>query len=281
VSLFDRDPARPYPRVTLTSTSNGLLVSDTEPRLRGDTPDPVAWDVAGGALRLPPRAAPYLNRLREALARYASGTAPDGLQSAFAAASGVVTSVGSGPSGRRPDLEEMRWLARALPEFGAFLSCAADEAERIVAAGTAGLWRALGLRSAPPAWTAEEREAARMLFACACAPSPETNPARLRTGLRSLAADRIAQRLTAELVAGEEVWMIALADRYASVRHRCAPRTAWRSRGLSDLLRADEMSRRAVAGRLEQWLIGGGNLGGLTAELEAALVHARTPARFA
>jgi len=32
---------------------------------------------------------------------------------------------------------------------------------------------------------------------------------------------------------------------------------------------------------LEQWLIGGANLAGLAAELEAALVHARTPARFA
>jgi hypothetical protein len=230
---------------------------------------------------VPAHVAPRLQQLRDALARIGAGAQADGLQSAFAAAGALVASVTSVRSTGRPDLEEMRRLATALPEFGAFLSCAADEADRIVAAGTAVLWRALGLRSAPPVWTPEERDAARMLFACACVPVQETNPARLRGGLRSLAAGRIAQRLAAELSAGEEVWVIALSERYDSVRHRCAPRTTWRSRGLSDLLRADETSRRAVALRLEHWLAAGGDMVALPAELEAALVHARTPARFA
>jgi hypothetical protein len=251
-----------------------LLVSDTAPHTAGSPEAP-------GTLQLPSGAEPYLQQLRDALARHAAGSAPDGLQRAFAAAGAVIAGIATLGPGGRPDLEEMRRLARALPEFGAFLSCAADEAARIVAGGAAELWRALGLASSPPAWTPAEHEGARMLFACALAPGHQASPARLRTGLRSLAAGRIARLLTAELAAGEEPWMAALVDRYASVRHRCAPRTTWRSRGLSDLLRLDEVSRQAVAARLESWLCGGGDLAGLGPELEAALVHARTPARFA
>ncbi|HEY6526570.1 MAG TPA: hypothetical protein VIY10_22480, partial [Solirubrobacteraceae bacterium] len=70
-------------------------------------------------------------------------------------------------------------------------------------------------------------------------------------------------------------------DRYESVRHRCARRTTWRSLGLSDLLRGDELSRTAVTRRLERWMADGGLLPTLAGELEAAIVHARTPARFA
>lgn len=256
-----------------------MLVSDNEPQLDTDVRSDPGWEAV--APQGPVHAAPYLEQLRDALDRIRIGADPDGLQRAFAAASGVVASVTSVGNGGRPDLEEMRRLATALPEFGAFLSCAAGEADRIVAAGTSHLWLALGLRSAPPAWTPEEHEAARMLFACACAPAQDTNPARLRGGLRSLAAGRFARLLAAELSGGEEVWVTALRERYPSVRHRCAPRTAWRSRGLSDLLRADETARRAVTARLEHWLAAGGELVTLAAELEAALVHARTPARFA
>jgi hypothetical protein len=256
-----------------------LLVSDKEPQLCTDATAAPGWEAA--ATDVPVHAAPYVQQLRDALDRIRVGANTDGLQSAFAAAAGVVASVTSVGSGGRPDLEEMRRLSTALPEFGAFLSCAADEADRIVAAGTSDLWLTLGLRSAPPAWAPEEREAARMLFACACAPAQDTNPARLRGGLRSLAAGRFARLLAAELTTDEEVWVTALRERYDSVRHRCAPRTTWRSRGLSDLLRADESARRAVTTRLEQWLAAGGDLGELAAELEAALVHARTPARFA
>jgi hypothetical protein len=254
-----------------------LLVSDTETTIFADPSEAPGW----GTPALPPQTAPYIRQLRDALAQHAAGASPEALESAFAAAGAVVARVASVPSGGRPDLDEMRRLSEAIPEFGAFLSCAADEAARVVAAGTAGVWRALGLTSSPPAWTAGEHDAARMLLACALAPSREANPARLRTGLRSLAAARVARALATELTAAEPPWVSVLGGRYSSVRHRCAPRTTWRSRGLSDLLRVDEASRRAVAARLEQWLIGGGNLAGLAAELEAALVHARTPARFA
>ena len=257
-----------------------MLVSDTDPRVSAGPPDVPDWE-PGGAIQLPPQAAPYLRALREALARHASGSAPDGLETAFAAAGAVVACVAPVRPDGRPDLDEMRRLAETVPEFGAFLSCAADEAGRIMAAGTAGVWRALGLTSSPPAWTPGEHDAARMLFACALAPGRDADPARLRTGLRSLAAARTAGALTAALAAAEEPWVSALGDRYGSVRHRCAPRTAWRSRGLSDLLQVDDTARRAVAARLEQWLAGGGGLDGLAAELEAAIVHARTPARFA
>lgn len=253
-----------------------MLVSDTE------TPVwPAPAQPTGTAVQLPPQAAAYVRQLRDALLRHAAGSAPDALEAAFAAAGAVVASVTVMRPGDRPDLDEMRRLAAALPEFGAFLSCAADEAGKVMAAGTAGVWRALGLASPPPPWAPGEYEAARMLFACALGPGREANPGRLRTGLRSLAATRIAGALTAELTTSEEPWMAALGDRYGSVRHRCAPRTARRSRGLSDLLRLDEGSRQAVAARLEQWLIGGAGADGLGAELEAALVHARTPARFA
>jgi hypothetical protein len=249
-----------------------LLVSDPDHHLHAE---------ARGARQLPARAFPYLEQLRDALARHAAGMDPAALPTAFAAAGGLVTTVAAVPPGARPDLAEMRRLAVAVPEFGAFLSCAADEAGRVISAGLARIWHDLGLGSWPPTWTAEEHQAARMLFACALAPAPEPNPARLQTGLRSLAAGRSARALAAELAVSEPAWTSGLGERYASVRHRCAPRTAWRSRGLSELLQTDPVTRDAVAARLEQWLIAGGERDRLAGELEAALVHARTPARFA
>lgn len=230
---------------------------------------------------LPPAAAPYLGRLRLALGGCARGADRESLEEAFAAARGLVAIVGGPCAGGRPNLEELRRLALEVPEFGAFLSVAAEEADRLVRSASAGLWSGLGLRSAPPGWTPAEREAARMLFACACAPGQEAEPSRLRDGLRALAAGRFAALLCAELGDREEAWVTALGDRYGSVRHRCAPRTAWRSRGLSDLMRADEGTRAAVTDRLARWLAAGGVTTALAGELEAALVHARTPPRFA
>ena len=257
-----------------------MLVSDSDPHVSPGPPDASIREPRA-ALEIPPQAAGYLRQLHDALALHAAGTAPGALETAFAAAGALLATVASVRPGERPDLAEMRRLADALPEFGSFLSCAADEAGQVVAAGTAALWRALDLTSPPPAWTPGEHEAARMLFACALAPFQDASPARLQTGLRSLAAARIAEALATALTAAEEPWASALGGRYASVRHRCAPRTTWRSRGLSDLLSVDPSSRQAVAARLEQWLIAGGDRAGLAGELEAALVHARTPARFA
>jgi hypothetical protein len=229
---------------------------------------------------LPPEAIPHLQQLRAALARYRTTAAATELSNAFPAAGAVIGTILTPVSGR-PELEELRRLATTLPEFGELLSAAAAEAERVVCAGTAGVWRTLGLRSTAPSWTPAERDTARMVFACACAPAMRMDPARFQNGLRAVAAPRFAELLCRELVESEEAWTRALGDRYESVRHRCARRTTWRSLGLSDLLRGDEHSRKAVTARLERWMAGGGALPSLAAELEAAIVHARTPARFA
>ncbi|MGA9857416.1 MAG: hypothetical protein WBQ18_06095 [Solirubrobacteraceae bacterium] len=230
---------------------------------------------------LPPEAIPYLQSLRVAMSLYRSQRHAAQLEGAFAAAVALVGTVMEPRHAGRPDLEQMRELAAVLPEFGELVSAAAAEAERAVCTGTAGLWRTLGLRSAAPAWTPAEREAARMVFACACAPAQQNSPARLQGGLRALAAARFADQLSRELAESEDAWTRALGDRYESVRHRCARRTTWRSLGLSELVRTDEPSRRAVTQRLERWIAAGGLLPALASELEAALVHARTPARFA
>ncbi len=229
---------------------------------------------------LPPEAIPHLQQLRAALARYRATAASTELSQAFPAATALLGTVLS-PVDGRPELEELRRLANTLPEFGELLSGAAAEAERVVCAGTVGVWRTLGLRSTAPSWTPAERDTARMVFACACAPTMRMDPVRFQTGLRAVAAPRFAELLCRELAESEEAWTRALGDRYESVRHRCARRTTWRSLGLSDLLRGDEQSRKAVVARLERWMAGGGALPSLAGELEAAIVHARTPARFA
>jgi hypothetical protein len=231
-------------------------------------------------LELPPQALPHLQQLRAALTRYHALDAAPELVGAFAAATAMVGTMVV-HSGRRPDLEQMRRLVTTVPDFGELVSCAADEAERAVCAGTASLWRSLGLRSTAPTWSLAERDAAKMVFACACAPTTHSNPARLQGGLRALAAPRFAALLCRELAESEEAWTRALGERYESVRHRCARRTTWRSLGLSELVRGDDVSRRAVATRLERWMANGGLLPALAGELEAAIVHARTPARFA
>lgn len=250
----------------------GTLPAAGDPSAPG--PDPQA------SLTLPPEAAPQLHRLREALARYRARSVPAELEGGFAAATALVTTLNGSAVSARADLEDMRRLSRALPEFGELLSSAAGEAERLVFAGTAELWSALGLRSVAPAWTAAEWETARMVFACACTPAAQTNPVRLQTGLRSLAAGRFAELLGQELADSEDAWIRGLGDRYESVRHRCAPRTTRRSRGLSELLLSDERVRVAVVSRLERWLTGGARLSALADELEAAVVHVRTPARL-
>lgn len=235
----------------------------------------------GAAISLPDQAAPYLHRLRQLLTQYRATAEPSELAGAFTAAAGLISTVASRPADGRPDTEEMRALAAGIPEFDTFISLAAGEAGRLGHRAVSDLWSRLGLRSPPPAWNDAEYEAARMVFACACAPAQDPDPARVRSGLRALAAGRTAELLTAQLAESEGPWEAALGPAYASVRHRCATRTAWRSRGLSDLINGDESSRRAVRTRLERWLAAGGAPSALASELEAALVHARTPSKFA
>ena len=258
-----------------------LSDDDTTGLMAEPTLTPIGVAGAVRVAALPPEAIPYLRSLRVALSLYRSHGASQQLEGAFGAAVALVSTLMTSTAAGRPDLEHMRALTSAVPEFGELVSAAAGEAERAVCAGTAGLWRTLGLRSAPPAWTPAEREAARMVFACACAPAQHSSPTRLQDGLRALAAGRFATLLCGELAESEEAWTRALGDRYDSVRHRCARRTTWRSLGLSELMRTDDASRTAVTARLERWIAAGGRRPALTSELEAALVHARTPARFA
>jgi hypothetical protein len=229
---------------------------------------------------LPPEAIPHLLALRAALLRYRMTAAPAELSGAFPHAAAMTETMVTSVNGR-PELEQLRRLANTLPEYGELLSAATGEAERVVCAGTTGVWRSLRLRSTPPSWNPAERDTARMVFACASAQAMRLDPVRFQDGLRAVAAPRFARLLCRELAESEEAWTRALGDRYQSVRHRCAPRTTWRSLGLSDLLRDDEASRSAVTRRLERWMAAGGMIPALAGELEAAIVHARTPARFA
>jgi len=241
------------------------------------------------ASRLPASAAPQLARLRGALRRYRDHRVPGALEAAFAAAATIVAAADMGPDGSVPspgpgaraDIERLRSLALAIPDLGELLSCAADEAERAVEGGIALLWSTIGLRGTAPSWTSQEWQAARMVFACACAPAPAPSPARLRESLRTLAAARFASAMCDAFAIDEAPWRRALGDRYDSVRHRCAHRTTWRSRGLAERLRTDDAARTALTARLERWICAGGEAPLLPSELEAALVHASARPRFA
>ncbi len=220
--------------------------------------------------------------LRVALGAYERSGDTVYLDVAFAAARGLLDALPWFGRHPRPDLAELRWVAQTVPEFAQLLSSAAGEAERAFAASLMAPWQALGLRTPPPGWIASELDAAEMLFACTCAaPEPTVSGPPLPSSLRRLAARRLAIQLTGELVRDELLWQRALGRRYDSVRHRYARRTTWRHRGLAELVRDDEATRRAVSARLERWLADGGRLTALAGELEAALVHERTPARFA
>jgi hypothetical protein len=222
-----------------------------------------------------------LGPLRAALDAYRRTCDTVYLDGAFAAARAFIAALPWVGGRTRPDLEELRWVTRAVPEFSELLSSAADEAERAISASLVQTWRTLGLRTVPPGWTGPEVESARMLFACTCAAGASPPTERVPAGLRGLTAVRAALQLTAELAADERLWERALGQHYDSVRHRYARRTTWRNRGLADLLRDNGGVQRAVSARLERWLTEGARLPALAGELEAALVHERTPVRFA
>jgi hypothetical protein len=235
----------------------------------------------GTHLRLTGPELEHLGALRAALARHSETGDPAELERGFEAARALVEALPGSDPGVRPDLDGLRRFADALPELGELLTAAADASSAAVAAAGAHLWDALDLRSPVPTWTSIEHEAARTVFACACGPAPPQRPQWLPASLRRIYAGRLAELLCLELSDREAVWLRALGDRYGSLRHRCAPRTMFRSRGLSDLLRDDPDCRAAVRARLERWVASGADLSRLAGELEAAVVHARTPARMA
>ncbi len=232
-------------------------------------------------MELPPPALACVAHLRRSLTRYRSSGDHRDLEPALAAAAALLATLDDPADRRRPEVTHLRRLAQAIPEFGELLSVATAEAERAVGAGAARLWTGLGLRSASPVWTPEEREAARMVFAFACAARPVIGRDRIEAGLRPIGARRLAGLLCSELAADERVWIKALGDRYDSVRHRYAPRNAWRSLRLADLLSSDQGAQEAVTARLQAWIVAGGHPGHLASELEAALVHCRTPDKYA
>ena len=181
-----------------------------------------------------------------------------------------------------PDVEEVHALFEELPDFEALVTLAVRQAELSAARGGEELWRSLAFSGPPPRWTEAECARARLLVACACAPLGARGADWLRPKLLRLAAERWASLIVGELrSADEQWWQRALGERYESVFRRCAPRTTWRTRGLAGLPATDERTSAMLKTRLERWLADGDGVDCLPAELEAALVQSRTPARLA
>jgi hypothetical protein len=220
-------------------------------------------------------------RLQAAVDGHEESGDPRNLDEGFVLARDLLAGLISADADRPATIEELRRLVDELPPFGGLLDRAADTAGDAVERSCAALYRSLEIGGRAPGWSPAERETARMVFAYACGPVIAQSPEWLARSLRRISAPRIAAQLCDELSRREGVWRAALGDGYASLRHRCAPRTVLRSRGLADLLRADDECRVAITERLERWLIAGGRLDGLPRELEAAVVHVRTPARLA
>jgi hypothetical protein len=220
--------------------------------------------------------------LRAALARYERGGSTAALDEAFAAAAAAVATLRGERASEPPEVSEVRRLFAQLPEFERLVALAVAEADRSARVAGVRLWQSFGLRSASPRWSRDELGRAALLVACACAPLAGHGRGWLRDRLLKLAADRWAEQLAGELRGADEaVWRSTLGDRYESVHRRCAPRTSWRTLGLSDLLRSDQQVLDALRARLARWLAEGGELERLPAELEAAFVHRRAPVRMA
>jgi hypothetical protein len=223
----------------------------------------------------------HVELLGHALERYEHSRSPAALDRAFGAAAAAVAGMRGSRAGEPADAVEVRRLMDELPEFDRLVSIAVREAERAAHLAAQRLWEWFGLRSAPPGWNENERSAARVVVASACAPLHGRGAAWLRPRLLRLAADRWAAALAAELRSADEgQWRRALGERY-ELRQRYAPRTRRRSGTLSQLFSKDERPVAALRKRLSRWLAEGGEFEGLPAEVEAAFVHARTPARLA
>jgi hypothetical protein len=220
--------------------------------------------------------------LRLALERYEQARSVRALDMAFAAAARAVAERRGDRAGEPPELSELRTLFEELPDYERLVEVAVAETERSVQAAGARLWSWFGLSTEPPRWNDGERARARLLVACACAPLDDQVARWLGPRLLKLAADRWAALLSAELrTADEDLWRRVLGDRYESVWRRCAPRGRWRTRELADLLAKDDAVVVAMQGRLAHWLAEGGHPERLRDEVEAALVHGRTPDRLA
>ena len=222
------------------------------------------------------RAAIALIALKAALARHQATSSPAALDEAFAAAAQAVASLRGARAVDPLDTAEVRSLLARLPDLQRLVDVAVGEAQHSAHSGAVRLWAWFGLRSAPPTWNEAERDKARVLLAFASC--ERHSPQQLRRRLLALASRRWASLLADELsVAGEELWRAALAERYDSVRRRCAPRTRLRMRELCDLLGPGYRPRAALQERLAGWLAAGCDFRRLALELEAAIVQTRTP----
>jgi len=214
--------------------------------------------------------------LRAALARHQVEGSSSALDEAFAAAAQAVASLRGARADQPLSTAEIRSLLVRLPDFRRFVDTAVGEVQRSAQAGAVRVWAWFGLRSAPPGWNEAELDKARMLVAFASCDRPSAQ--RLGQRLLALASQRWASLLTDELsAAGEEPWRAALAERYDSVRRRCAPRTRWRMRELGDLLGPGYRTRAVLQERLAAWMATGCDFRRLALELEAAFVQTRTP----
>jgi hypothetical protein len=220
--------------------------------------------------------------LRLALNRYQEIRSPQALDLALATAARAVAELRGERASAPPEVSEVSKLFEELPEYEALVNLAVGETEHSVQAAGARVWDWFGLSTPPPRWNDGERARARLLVACACAPLDEQVVRWLGPRLLKLAADRWAGMLTAELRgADEELWQRVLGERYASVWRRCAPRSRWRTRELSDLLGHDEDVAASLERQLAVWLRDGARMERLTDVVEAAFVHSRTPDRLA
>jgi hypothetical protein len=221
-------------------------------------------------------------QLGQALAHYEQSRSPAALDHAFGAAAAVVAVRRGARADEPADAVEVRRLMEELPEFDRLVSIAVHEAENAAQFAAGRLWEWFGLTSVPPCWDENERQAARVVVASACAPLRGRGASWLRPRLLRVAADRWAALLAGELrTADEELWRRALGERYESVRQRYAPRTKRRSGNLAQVFAKDQRPVEALRKRFSRWLAEGGEFDGLPAEVEAAFVHARTPARLA
>jgi hypothetical protein len=220
--------------------------------------------------------------LRTALERYERAGSPAALDAALVAAAHTVAERRGERANDPPEVTEIERLFEEIPEYEELVEVAVQQTERSVEAAGARLWEWLGLETLSPTWNEGERSRARLLVACACAPLDAQVVGWLGPRLLKLSADRWAALLTADLRRAEEdLWRRVLADRYESVRRRCAPRGRWRTRELADLLAKDDATAAAMQRRLSGWLAAGADVNRLPAELEAAFVQKRAPDRLA
>jgi hypothetical protein len=224
----------------------------------------------------------YAEALHAAVLVYERESSPAALDQAFVTAAAAVAALRGPHAGAPPEVEEVRRLFDQLPDFELLVSLAAATADRAAAEAGARLWDWLGFAGEPPSWDEAELARARLLVACACAPLDGHGTRWLGPRLHRLAAARWSGMILEGLRAADEQWWRgALGEHYESIRRRCAPRTTWRTRGLSALVSSDERTRSTLLSRLERWLADGAVLERLPEELEAALVQTRTPARLA